>query len=378
MEIRTRIKRLYLWIAITLILSMAAPGKVSGEVQPITEAREKLQGITEEEQKTLEELFRLTQEIEDMEREVTRLTEELEVIETGIRELDRSISEEQKNYDDQLYILEQVLVGYQRGGPASYLELLLQAEDLSSFLDNINLIKDISRNVSELLNNLEASKLILTEQKEELVAEQLLLEEKKEELKEPIRKMNLLIEEQEAYLTTLKEEKIKYEEHLANLELMWADLKGIFSSIVGEFSRVIREGYFTVEDLNLSFNLFSVKGSISDETFNRVLKEHSTLPEIVFSFQPDNIMLEVPDKSLVLNGHFEVSGSSSLLYVVESGSFYGIPLEQASIDELFKEGPLLIDFEAVAGDLVQIRIKLDAVEAKDGYLEFKIKAGFSL
>lgn len=377
MENRARLSRLYLWIAITLILSMAVPGRVSGEVQPITEAREKLAGITEEEQKTLEELFKLTQEIEDMKREVERLTDELEIIEAGIRELDRSIGEEQKKYDDQLYILEQVLVSYQRGGPATYLELLFQSEDLSGFLDNINLIKDISRNVSELLDNLEASKQILADRREALMEEQLLLEEKKEELKEPIQKMNLLIEEQRAYLEDLKEEKQKFEEHLASLELMWTDLKGIFSSIVGEFSRIIGDGYFTMEDLNLSFNLFFVKGSVSDETFNRILKEHSTLPEIVFTFHPDNIMLEVPDKSLVLNGHFEVSGSSALLYVVESGSFYGIPLEQASIDELFKEGPLLIDFEAVAGELVLIDINLDAVEARDGYLDFRIKAGFS-
>ena len=132
-----------------------------------------------------------------------------------------------------------------------------------------------------------------------------------------------------------------------------------------------------MEDLNLSFSLFSIKGSVSDETFNNILKEHSTLPEIVFQFQQDKIILEIPDKSLVLNGHFEISGSSALLYVVESGSFYGLPLEQASIDELFKEGPLLIDFEAVAGELVAINIILDAVEAKDGYLEFRIKAGFS-
>ena len=377
MERRNRKKILYLWIAITLTLSLIVPERVTGEVKPITEAQEKLKGITEEEQKTLEELFRLQQEIESMEREVDRLTGEIKLMEDRITELAEAISKEQKEYDEQLGLLEQVLVSYQRGGPASYLELLLQAEDFSEFLDNINLIKDITKNISELLTTIDASKKRLAEQKEGLEAENLLLEEKQEELKEPIREKNRFVAEQEAYLKTLKEEKEKYEEHLANLTLMWSDLKEIFSSIVGEFSRIIGEGYFTMDDLNLSFHLFFVRGSVTDETFNRILKEHSTLPEIVFSFQPDNIKLMIPDKSLVLNGRFEVSGKSALLYVVESGSFYGIPLEPASIDELFKEGPLLIDFEAVAGELVSLEINLDSVEAKDGFLEFRIRAGFS-
>ena len=377
MELRNKMKALYLWIAITLALSIAVPGRVSGEVKPITEAQEKLKGISEEEQKTLEELFRLSQEIEDMEREVTRLNGEIAIMEDRITELGGSIEKEQKEYDTQLYLLEQLLVSYQRGGPGSYLELILQAENLSEFLDNINLIKDISKNVSELLDTIETTKERLTEQKKGLEAEYLLLEEKKEELKEPIREKNRLVAEQEAYLETLQDEKSKYEEHLANLTLMWSDLKQVFSSIVGEFSRIIGEGYFTMEDLNLSFNLFSVKGSLTDDTFNRILKEHSTLPEIVFSFQKDNIKLEIPDKNLVLDGRFEVTGKSAITFVVESGSFYGMPLEQASIDELFKEGPLLIDFEAVAGELVLIEINLDSVEAKDGYLDFRISAGFS-
>jgi peptidoglycan hydrolase CwlO-like protein len=377
MELAKKMRSLYIWIGITLILSLAAPGRVSGEVQPITEAREKLKGISEEEQKTLEELFRLAQEIEELEREVTRLTGEIELVEGRITKLDGEIEQEEKEYKEQLKLLEQVLISYQRGGPATYLELLLQAENLSGFLDRINLIKDISKNVSELLDSIKVSKQKLSEAKGRLEEEQLKLEQKKEELKEPIREKNRLVAEQEAYLENLKEEKIKYEEHLANLQLMWSDLKEIFSSIVDEFARIIGEGHFTMEDLNISFSLFTIKGSLTDETLNRILKEHSALSEIVFSFQPDNIKLEIPDKSLVLNGRFEISGKSALLFVPESGSFYGMPLEQASIDELFKEGPLIIDFEAVAGDLVMIEIRLDSVEAKEGYLEFRIRAGFS-
>ncbi len=377
MEIQNKLRLFYLWTAIILVLSITVPGKVSGEVKPIEVAQEKLMGISKEEQKTLEELFSLTQEIEEMEREEARLNGEIGVLEARLSELDMSIEKEQKEYDDNLYILEQVLVSYQRGGPASYLELLLKSEDLSAFLKNINLVKDISKNVAMLLETIEEGKRKLTQEKEKLASETLLLEEKKEELKKPMEEKRRLVDEREAYMAALAEEKELYEEHLANLELMWADIKEIFSSIVGEFSRIIGEGHFTMEDLNLSFHLFSVEGSVSEATFNRILKEHSTLPEIEFHFNSENIVIEVPDKNLILYGRFSVSGKSALLFEAEGGSFYGMPLEPASIDELFKDGPLLIDFEAVAGDLVLIEINLQTVEAKDGNLIFTIKAGLS-
>jgi peptidoglycan hydrolase CwlO-like protein len=375
MEIRKKIKIFYLWTAVLLSLVMVVPGRVTGEVKPITEAEEKLEGITEEEQKTLEKLFTLTQELEELEREEARLTEEIDELKSRIAELDKSIDKEQKSYDNNLYIMKQVLLSYQRGGPASYLEILLQSESLTSFLKNMNLIKDISRNTAGLLDTIEAGKEKLKTERESLAADNELLLEKQEELEAQLEEKLSLKKEQEVYLKELKDEKAKYEEHLNNLRIMWEDLKGIFSSIVGEFSRIIGEGYFTIEDLNLSFNLFSIKGSVSEDTFNTVLKEHSNLPEIVFHFDEDNVTIEVPDKKLALYGRFTISGNSALLFEPESGTFYGMPLETESINELFKEGPFLIDFEAVAGDLVLIDINLDSIETKDGYLIFTIKTG---
>ncbi len=377
MEIRKKLKIFYLWTALLLSLVLAAPGHVTGEVKPITEAEEKLEGITEEEQKTLEKLFTLSQDLEELEREEARLTAEIDELRARIASMDQSIEKEQKAYENNLYIMEQVLLSYQRGGPASYLEILLQSESLTAFLKNMNLIKDISRNTTELLDTIEAGKEKLKEERERLAADKELLQKKQEELELQLEEKRRLKKEQEVYLAELKDEKEQYEEQLNNLRIMWEDLKGIFSSIVGEFSRIIGEGYITMEDLNLSFNLFAVKGSVSEDIFNSILKEYSTLPGIVFHFNEDNIVIEVPDKKLVLKGRFTISGNSAILFVPESGTFYGMPLEMASIDELFKEGPLLIDFEAVAGNLVSIDINLNSVSAKGGYLIFTIKTGLS-
>ena len=92
------------------------------------------------------------------------------------------------------------------------------------------------------------------------------------------------MKEQEDYLDSLAEERDKYQQHLDNLTLMWNNLKLLFSEVVDEFSRIIGEGHFTMEDLNLKFSFFSLKGAIHEDTFNKIMNENSTLSKIVFSF----------------------------------------------------------------------------------------------
>src|SRR5690554_5030558 len=211
-----------------LIISLSIwvePYKATGEVKPIEEVNRQLQGISQEEQETLEKLFILTQEIEEMEREEARITEEINDLIVEIDELDKSITKEEESYNSNLKIMEQLVISYQRGGPASYLDILLKAENLTSFIKSLNLIKDISRNTGELLATIEESKLILEERKQSLADSVAKLELKREELQEPIAERKRLVKEQENYLDSLSEEKELYQQHLDNVKLMWDNLK---------------------------------------------------------------------------------------------------------------------------------------------------------
>lgn len=365
-----------IFVPVLVVSILVKPLEVTGEVKPIEEANEQLEEISIEEEETLDKLFVLTQEIEEMEREETRITEEIATLLVDIDELDKSIMKEQKNYDLHLDIMEQVLISYQRGGPASYLDILLKAENLTSFIKSLNLIKDISRNTGELLGSIDESKQYLEDNRQRLRDSMALLELRQEELQEPIANKKRLVQEQETYLDSLSVEKERYQQHLDNLKLMWENLKNLFTDLVDEFSRIIGQGHFTMEDLNLKFGFFSVKGSIHEDTFNRIINENSTLSEIVFDFEKDKVQVEVPDNNLVLYGHFILEGSSTLLFVPEGGTFYSMSLETESINELFRNSPMLIDFQKVAGDLVTIDIELKDIMTEDGYLSFSIDTGF--
>jgi peptidoglycan hydrolase CwlO-like protein len=362
-------------VLVLCVCILVKPYKATGEVKPIEEANEQLQGISREEQQTLEKLFIYTQELEEMEREEARITDDIDKLIIEIEELDSSIIKEQENYDMLLSILEQVLVSYQRGGPASYLDILLSAKDLTSFIKSLNLIKDISKNTGELLASIEKSKQQLEVKKQSLADRLILLEDKREELTETIAAKKRIVKEQEDYLESLAEKKQQYQEYLDSLKLMWDNLKELFSKIVDEFARIISEGHFTMEDLNLQFGFFNVKGAIHEDTFNRIINENSTLSRINLSFGQDKVRIEVPDNNLVLDGYFEMEGST-LLFVPEKGTFYGMALEKESIDELFRNGPLIIDLNEIAGDMVTIDFKLKDVKTTDGYINFSIDIDF--
>jgi len=360
-----------LLLLISLTLTAVVPNRVSGEVKPITEVQEKLEGISEEEKAVLEILFTLEQEMEEMEREESAITKDIEALQIEIDDMEELLKERQKNYDDQLDILKKVLVGYQRKGPASYLDTLLSAEDLRTFLESINMIKDLTRNVGKLLDSLEEGKKKLAEERDRLSEKAALLADKKEELQDALMKKLELKTKKEAYLATLKEKSEQYQEQLSNLKQMWEDSKLQFSNIVENFSQIIGEGNISLSDLNLSANLFEIKGAIYEETFNEILREHSDLPGLLFHFYKDRVEIEIPEKHLVLIGTFIIAEDKVLKLEVEKGSFYEMPLENESIEELFIDGYLLIDFKELAGDML-IDFSLETVETKEGYLEFKI------
>lgn len=365
-----------IFLLLITVSILIRPYKVNGEVQSVTEANEKLKGISEEEQQTLEKLFLITQEIEEMEREKIRLSKEIEDLKIQIDNLDQLIEKEKENYDNHLSLLEQVLISYQRGGPASYIDIILKSKDLTSFIKSLNLIKDISKNTGELLASIDESKRSMEENRRKLSESRDLLEVKKVELEKSIAEGQRLVKDLEAYLNSLEDQKELYEDYLNNLKLMWENLKDLFSNIVDEFSRIIGEGHFTMEDLNLKFNFFSVKGSIHQDTFNRILNYNSNLQKMIFSFGTDGVRVEVPESNLVLLGDFVIRDDMVLEYVPREGTFYNMVLEIESIEELFRNRPMIIDFEKIAGDMITIDIKLDEVKTEDGYLYFTLDTGF--
>lgn len=359
-------EKIKLVVATVLVIVFSMPFFMINRIQadPFLQIEEKLKGISKEEKEVLQNLFILMQEIEGMEREAEKISQDIDKVDKEIKDLEVTIAKEEENYEKKKEGLKQVLKSYQRMGPSSYLEIILDSDSLNDFLSRINILQDITRNTGELLNIIEASKEKLSTEKAKLDDKLVLIKEKQEQLKESLAKKIQLKKDKEEYLASLKGNREYYQEQLDNLKQVWDKLQQTFSGAAKEFSRIIEEEDLPSDALKISFGFLSIKGTIEEKTFNDIVKEHSQLPNMEFSFLPNKMKIELPEKNLFLEGTLIILGDSALKFQPKEGSFYGMPLEPWAIEELFKEGNLVINLKPVLYGNT-----LHSIEIKNGCLE---------
>ena len=360
-----RIKSLaILCIVAALIFAGVSRSEVNGQADPFSGIKDKLSGISMEEKEILQNLFTLVQEIEAMEAEEKKLAQEIKTINQEIKEAEAAIAQGELAYDKKQESLKRVLQSYQRMGPGSFMEILLDSDSLGMFLQRINILRDLTRNTGELLDQLEASGEKLSGEKAELSQKLALLKDRQKQSREALKKKMEFKAEKEEYLTSLNEEREQYQRQLADIEQVWNELKPLFSDAAKEFSRIMQEGSLPTGALRLTFNLLEIRGAIDDKVINKVVSEQSSLPAMMFAFHPGKVEISLPDKYLVLSGTFVVLDGHTLKFQAQEGSFYGMKLTQGSLEELFGEGDLVLDIEPLlAGNVIH------ALEIKEGYIE---------
>ena len=104
---------------------------------------------------------------------------------------------------------------------------------------------------------------------------------------------------------------------------------------------------------------------------NGIIEKDKKLPKMIFDIRPEVIQIEIPDKHLLLSGTIVIESGSAIRFNVTDGTFYEMKLEKPSIEELFRDGYLVIDFKELIGD-----ITLKQVNMKDGFIEFKVSPFF--
>ncbi len=364
-------KRLYgpifvLILIMVCLLWIPNPAVVQGE--SLAEIQEKLTEISDAEKAILEDLFLLVQEIDAIEREEAAISGEIDAVHVEIERIEVNITQEERSFAHLQDVLQQVLKGYQRKGPGSFLEIVLDSDSLAIFLRRLNILRDLTRNTGKLLEDLQESAERLASEKVKLNEKILLLEQKQEELRASLVKKLLVKEDMENYLASLEEERMHFEQQLERIAVAWDELKPLFSSMAREFSLIIEEGNFPPDALEITFALFNVKATMEEKTFNDILAGHPRLPAMEFIFRPGTVDLHVNDSHLVLTGTFVIEDGHTLLYEVKGGSFYGLPLETGALEDLFQGGPLKLDLRPLLDGSL-----LNAIEIKNGSFDLRIQ-----
>lgn len=363
-----RLKLFILTLSVIIPLMSVLPMMPANAQDPLLQTQQKLQEISDDEKEVLNKLFDMTHDMEEIKSQEKKLTEDIETLNKQAESLKTAIAEQEKNYSKRLNVLKQVLQVYQRKGPGTYIGTILESESLKDFLYRLGTVQDLSRNTAELLDSLNESKAQLKLKKHGLDEKLKLMESKQKELKEALNGQLELKQKLESYLSSLNQQKTHYQEQLKNLEQVWNNLKLLFSDASGEFSHITESGNLPYDAVGISFTEEGIEGTLNENTINSMMSQNPILSQLKFSFHPNEAEIEVPEKSLILKGTFEIVNGSSLKFAPREGSFYGMALKEDTIKELFSNGELLLDFKPIMGNS-----SLKNFEILDGSLKFIIK-----
>lgn len=362
---------------VLLLLSMfmavnLATTSVSRAVDlPQDEVRQQLEALTEEEKQVLEELFALSQDIEDIQRQQVQLEIDLAAAEERVLVVEDEIEVQELLFENQRDVLGEVLKSYQRRGPGSTLEIILSAKDFSDLIQRINLLRELTRNTGNLMDELNAK---LKQLEDERIVLQLLLEtveEQREALARVLAENLALRDQLESRLEALEEERAQYEGQLASLNQAWRDVNLVFSQFATEFGRLAESGGLPQNAITLSFSLTGVRGTLREESLNQAFRDAAGIQGVHLRFRPGRILVEIPESRFELYGTFDIKDGTILQFIPDEGTFYGIQLTDASLRELFLDGVLEMDLVPVLEGYT-----LRMIRVIDGALELYTQSPF--
>ncbi len=333
---------------VLLLNTMSVP--IQAEVDTVVEVEENLLKISEEEQKVVDVLYKLEQEIQKAERDAGITRQNIEDTRVMIGNTQAKIEEEVRSFAKNKEVLGILLKSYQKRGPGSTIEVILASENLRDLLRRLNILRDLTSNTSDLLNEIDHNKKTLEEEQTALKTQVMTLEEEQHRLEVVLEEKRAVKEEQETYLSSLLEERAYYEDILNEITLAWEALKPLFLEASDGFTDLAVRGALPPEALELRFTLAGAEASISATNFNKAVSDNALIPDMLFTFKPGEIELSIPESRLILNGNFVIYEKNVLVFEAESGSFYDVPLEQSAIDELFDRGKLTLDLNILTGD----------------------------
>lgn len=358
---------LFYFIVGLLVLSLSYTGWASTLTETF-EAEDDLERLQIEEKEILDALFLLSQEVNELLRQELRLKEDIKALDINIKSLDENINIKQRDYDDGLSVMEEILRNYQKKGPVSYLQLILSSDSVGTLIDRINGIRDISRGTEKLLDRLQSEKEALVMEKMRLDESLEQLNRKRNELQSSITAKEEASLELENRLSALQDERGKYEEWLAQLESSLVDIKPVFTDTIAQLSSDIESGNLSQDLITIKLGLDGVSGTILDESLNRDLSLKNYPTRVKIFFVKDVMTLEMPDLQLTMKGSLEHLDERTLGFSLDVGEFMGLTLEKAAMEELFSDGLLKLRFDALLGNNTIRSIRLE-----DGYLYMNIK-----
>lgn len=238
-------------------------------------------------------------------------------------------------------------------------------------LSRLNSVRELSKGVSSLLETLEKDKKALTSKK--FSREQTLISIKNTQAKLLISKKNkeIVIDKLEIRLSSLKEDRSKYENYLASIDTSWKSTKPVFTKTISSISTIVETGDLPNELVDLKYGLAGITAKIYDTDFNVALNNKTLPTRVEIEFNENNMTLNLPELNIYLSGNLELIDDTRLQFNIIEGKYLDLTLGDSSIESLFDSNYLKFDFKKI---LVGTSVK--SLKRNDGNIELLLNPIF--
>lgn len=184
----------------------------------IDQAKENLEGVKENKSEKLQELEKLTGQIAEYENEISELDSQIKELNSSIADAEEKIRMATEEFNEKQELLDKSLVSIYETGGISYLDVLLNSQDITEFISNYYMVEELTSYNTELLQKID-------KQKKEIEAAKAGLEENKQKVEtakknEQIKQNQLKNAKQEKnkQVKELSEEEKKIQEEIDQFE----------------------------------------------------------------------------------------------------------------------------------------------------------------
>lgn len=233
-------KKLLSVVLVVLIMVLSPLTMLTSYADTTTDSyKNKISDLQQQEAEYQEELEKTQDKIEDKQAYSDTLTKQINVLnqqisasQSEITALNNSIAEKQSIIDqaeadiqDRMDILKKRIRNIYMSGETSDLEIILGAKDFSDFLDKYELVKTLSDYDQDLITEIKGELATVSDEKVQLEADRTDLQAAQDILDEKQAKLQGLLDENEAVLSSLYADESDLESMIANTNKQEAEIQ---------------------------------------------------------------------------------------------------------------------------------------------------------
>lgn len=263
--------------------------QISNSASGQANAKKKLEQLQEQSRVIDEKILLLEEEMAPLQKKIAELTKQINEFESRIRDLQREITgverqmvEQNKKIDETQELLKKRLRASYMAGETSELEIFLSATDFSDFIERTELLRQVAKHDTAVINSLEEQveelnkmvkdlsekkteidekKAVVVEDRAEYQAEKAVLDVKMGELETSQRRNEANIKKQNEIISTYSQDSAYYQQLMAQAEKEKADISAWLDKEIANDGST-GDGAVNNGDVNHNFRVSS-KGLIS-------------------------------------------------------------------------------------------------------------------